>query len=73
MAISRKRSHKKKTCMAFSSVGVSREILDYQAYAFAKDLHVEIVMAAQIRWGFTAFRNASDYIQPKSMKASIFV
>ncbi|GFF48190.1 hypothetical protein IFM46972_08489 [Aspergillus udagawae] len=39
---------------------------------FAKDLDVEIAMAAQIRWGFTSFRNASEYIQPKSMKASIF-
>lgn len=42
------------------------------AWAFAKDLDVEIAMAAQIRWGFTSFRNASDYIQPNSMKASIF-
>lgn len=42
------------------------------AWAFAKDLNVEIAMAAQIRWGFTSFRNASDYIQPNSMKASIF-
>ncbi|KAJ5101399.1 hypothetical protein NUU61_003621 [Penicillium alfredii] len=39
---------------------------------FAKDLDVEIGMAAQIRWGFTSFRNASEYIQPNSMKASIF-
>jgi 2,4-dienoyl-CoA reductase-like NADH-dependent reductase (Old Yellow Enzyme family) len=39
---------------------------------FAKDLDVEIAMAAQIRWGFTSFRNASEYIQPNSMKASIF-
>lgn len=37
------------------------------AWAFAKDLDVEIAMAAQI-----SFRNASDYIQPNSMKASIF-
>ncbi|PYH90483.1 NADH-dependent flavin oxidoreductase [Aspergillus ellipticus CBS 707.79] len=36
------------------------------------DLDVEIAMAAQIRWGFTSFRNASEYIQPNSMKASIF-
>lgn len=42
------------------------------AWAFAKDLDVEIAMAAQIRWGFTSFRNASEYIQPNSMKASIF-
>lgn len=42
------------------------------AWAFAKDLDVEIGMASQIRWGFTSFRNASDYIQPNSMKASIF-
>lgn len=42
------------------------------AWAFAKDLDVEISMAAQIRWGFTSFRNASEYIQPNSMKASIF-
>ncbi|KAE8355889.1 FMN-linked oxidoreductase [Aspergillus coremiiformis] len=39
---------------------------------FAKDLDVEIAMAAQIRWGFTAFRNASEYIQPNSMKASFY-
>lgn len=42
------------------------------AWRFAKDLDVEIAMAAQIRWGFTSFRNASEYIQPNSMKASIF-
>lgn len=42
------------------------------AWQFAKDLDVEIAMAAQIRWGFTSFRNASEYIQPNSMKASIF-
>ncbi|CAG7924874.1 unnamed protein product [Penicillium olsonii] len=42
------------------------------AWAFAKDLDVEIAMAGQIRWGFTSFRNASEYIQPNSMKASIF-
>ncbi|KAJ5379794.1 uncharacterized protein N7496_002222 [Penicillium cataractarum] len=42
------------------------------AWHFAKDLDVEIAMAAQIRWGFTSFRNASGYIQPNSMKASIF-
>lgn len=42
------------------------------AWHFAKDLNVEIAMAAQIRWGFTSFRNASEYIQPNSMKASIF-
>lgn len=42
------------------------------AWAFAKDLDTEIAMAAQIRWGFTSFRNASEYIQPNSMKASIF-
>jgi 2,4-dienoyl-CoA reductase-like NADH-dependent reductase (Old Yellow Enzyme family) len=42
------------------------------AWAFAKGLDVDIGMAAQIRWGFTSFRNASDYIQPNSMKASIF-
>ncbi|KAF7715328.1 NADH:flavin oxidoreductase/NADH oxidase family protein [Penicillium ucsense] len=41
-------------------------------WAFAKDLDVEIAMAGQIRWGFTSFRNASEYIQPNSMKASIF-
>lgn len=41
-------------------------------WQFAKDLDVEIAMAAQIRWGFTSFRNASEYIQPNSMKASIF-
>ncbi|KAE8403183.1 hypothetical protein BDV37DRAFT_283980 [Aspergillus pseudonomiae] len=39
---------------------------------FAKDLDIEIAMAAQIRWGFTSFRNASEYIQPNSMKASTF-
>ncbi|KAJ5109292.1 hypothetical protein N7456_005967 [Penicillium angulare] len=42
------------------------------AWHFAKDLDVEITMAAQIRWGFTSFRNASEYIQPNSMKASFF-
>jgi 2,4-dienoyl-CoA reductase-like NADH-dependent reductase (Old Yellow Enzyme family) len=42
------------------------------AWAFAKDLDTEIAMAGQIRWGFTSFRNASEYIQPNSMKASIF-
>ncbi|KAJ5730497.1 uncharacterized protein N7483_005005 [Penicillium malachiteum] len=42
------------------------------AWAFAKDLDVEIAMAGQIRWGFTSFRNASEYIQPNSMKACIF-
>ncbi|BCR91363.1 NADH:flavin oxidoreductase/NADH oxidase [Aspergillus chevalieri] len=42
------------------------------AWHFAKDLDVEIAMAAQIRWGFTSSRNASEYIQPNSMKASIF-
>jgi 2,4-dienoyl-CoA reductase-like NADH-dependent reductase (Old Yellow Enzyme family) len=42
------------------------------AWQFAKDLDVEIAMAAQIRWGFTSFRDASEYIQPNSMKASIF-
>lgn len=42
------------------------------AWQFAKDLDVEIAMAAQIRWGFTRFRNASEYIQPNSMKACIF-
>lgn len=42
------------------------------AWKFAQDLDVEIAMAAQIRWGFTSFRNASEYIQPNSMKASIF-
>ncbi|KAL4921266.1 NADH-dependent flavin oxidoreductase [Aspergillus aurantiobrunneus] len=42
------------------------------SWHFAKDLNVEIAMAAQIRWGFTSFRNASEYIQPNSMKASIF-
>ncbi|KAE8157301.1 FMN-linked oxidoreductase [Aspergillus tamarii] len=42
------------------------------AWHFAKDLDVEIAMAAQIRWGFTSFRNASEYIKPNSMKASIF-
>ncbi|RDW79390.1 aldolase-type TIM barrel [Coleophoma cylindrospora] len=41
-------------------------------WQFAKDLDVEIAMAAQIRWGFTSFRNASEYIQPNSMKACIF-
>jgi 2,4-dienoyl-CoA reductase-like NADH-dependent reductase (Old Yellow Enzyme family) len=41
-------------------------------WQFAKDLDVEIAMAGQIRWGFTSFRNASDYIQPNSMKACIF-
>ncbi|KAJ5917937.1 hypothetical protein N7454_010312 [Penicillium verhagenii] len=42
------------------------------AWAFAKDLDVEIAMAGQIRWGFNSFRNASEYIQPNSVKASIF-
>ncbi|OQD77115.1 hypothetical protein PENDEC_c003G04842 [Penicillium decumbens] len=42
------------------------------AWAFAKDLDIEISMAGQIRWGFTSSRNASEYIQPNSMKASIF-
>jgi 2,4-dienoyl-CoA reductase-like NADH-dependent reductase (Old Yellow Enzyme family) len=42
------------------------------AWAFAKDLDTEIAMAAQIRWGFSSSRNASEYIQPNSMKASIF-
>lgn len=42
------------------------------AWQFAKDLDVEIAMAAQIRWGFTSSRNSSEYIQPNSMKASIF-
>lgn len=42
------------------------------AWQFAKDLDVEIAMAAQIRWGFISFRNASEYIQPNSTKASIF-
>ena len=42
------------------------------AWAFAKDLDVEIAMAGQIRWGFNSFRNASEYIQPNSMKAAIF-
>lgn len=42
------------------------------AWHFAKELDVEIAMASQIRWGFTSFRNASEYIQPNSMKASIF-
>ncbi|EKV15578.1 2,4-dienoyl-CoA reductase [Penicillium digitatum] len=42
------------------------------AWKFAKDLDVEIAMAGQIRWGFTSFRNASEYIQPNSMKACIF-
>ncbi|OGE48380.1 hypothetical protein PENARI_c029G03340 [Penicillium arizonense] len=42
------------------------------AWQFAKDLDVEIAMAGQIRWGFTSFRNASEYIQPNSMKACIF-
>ncbi|CDM30221.1 hypothetical protein DTO013E5_8583 [Penicillium roqueforti] len=41
-------------------------------WQFAKDLDVEIAMAGQIRWGFTSFRNASEYIQPNSMKACIF-
>ncbi|GIJ86531.1 hypothetical protein Asppvi_005420 [Aspergillus pseudoviridinutans] len=41
-------------------------------WAFAKDLDVEIAMAAQIRWGFTSSRNSSEYIEPNSMKASIF-
>lgn len=41
-------------------------------WQFAKDLDVEIAMPGQIRWGFTSFRNASEYIQPNSMKASIF-
>ncbi|PLB53907.1 FMN-linked oxidoreductase [Aspergillus steynii IBT 23096] len=41
-------------------------------WQFAKDLDVEIAMAAQIRWGFTSSRNASEYIEPNSMKASIF-
>ena len=41
-------------------------------WQFAKDLDVEIAMAAQIRWGFTSFRDASEYIQPNSIKASIF-
>ncbi|KAJ5119191.1 hypothetical protein N7448_010897 [Penicillium atrosanguineum] len=41
-------------------------------WAFAKDLDTEIAMAGQIRWGFTSFRNASEYIQPNSMKACIF-
>lgn len=41
------------------------------AWAFAKDLDVEIAMAGQIRWGFTSFRNASEYIQPNSYKAVI--
>ncbi|KAJ5383164.1 Aldolase-type TIM barrel [Penicillium concentricum] len=42
------------------------------AWKFAQDLDVEIAMAGQIRWGFTSFRNASEYIQPNSMKACIF-
>ncbi|KAE8154537.1 FMN-linked oxidoreductase [Aspergillus avenaceus] len=42
------------------------------AWHFAKDLDVEISMANQIRWGFTSSRNSSAYIQPNSMKASIF-
>ncbi|KAJ5623469.1 2-4-dienoyl-CoA reductase [Penicillium lividum] len=42
------------------------------AWAFAKDLDVEIAMAGQIRWGFNSFRTASEYIQPNSVKASIF-
>ncbi|KAJ5909473.1 Aldolase-type TIM barrel [Penicillium tannophilum] len=42
------------------------------AWAFAKDLNVEIAMAGQIRWGFNSFRNASEYIQPNSMKATLF-
>ncbi|PLB48711.1 NADH-dependent flavin oxidoreductase [Aspergillus steynii IBT 23096] len=42
------------------------------AWHFAKDLDVEISMAAQIRWGFTSSRNSSEYILPNSMKASIF-
>ncbi|KAI9038239.1 NADH-dependent flavin oxidoreductase [Aspergillus affinis] len=42
------------------------------AWHFSKDLNVEISMAAQIRWGFTSSRGSSDYIQPNSMKASIF-
>ncbi|KAL4773309.1 FMN-linked oxidoreductase [Aspergillus nidulans var. acristatus] len=42
------------------------------AWAFAKDLDTEIAMAAQIRWGFTSFSNASEYVQPNSLKASIF-
>lgn len=42
------------------------------AWQFAKDLDVEIAMAAQIRWGFTSFRNASEYIQPNSTKATLF-
>jgi 2,4-dienoyl-CoA reductase-like NADH-dependent reductase (Old Yellow Enzyme family) len=33
------------------------------AWHFAKNLDVEI--PAQIRWGFTSFRNASAYIQAK--------
>ncbi|KAJ5884765.1 hypothetical protein N7495_009275 [Penicillium taxi] len=41
-------------------------------WAFAKDLDVEIAMPGQIRWGFTPFRAASDYIMPNSMKASLF-
>lgn len=41
-------------------------------WQFAKDLDVEIAMAAQIRWGFTSFRNASEFIQPNFMKGSVF-
>ncbi|KAJ5579545.1 uncharacterized protein N7459_005530 [Penicillium hispanicum] len=41
------------------------------AWQFAKDLDVEIAMAGQIRWGFVSSRNASEYIQPNSVKASI--
>ncbi|KAL4876410.1 NADH-dependent flavin oxidoreductase [Aspergillus karnatakaensis] len=42
------------------------------AWRFARDLDVEIAMACQIRWGFTRFRNASEFILPNSMKASFY-
>ncbi|KAJ5220401.1 hypothetical protein N7468_009605 [Penicillium chermesinum] len=42
------------------------------AWAFANDLGTEIAMAGQIRWGFTSFRNASEYINPSAYKKDIF-
>jgi 2,4-dienoyl-CoA reductase-like NADH-dependent reductase (Old Yellow Enzyme family) len=42
------------------------------AWQFAKHLDVEIAMAAQIRWGFTSWRNASEYIKPNEMKVTLF-
>ncbi|KAJ5320055.1 hypothetical protein PENANT_c025G01255 [Penicillium antarcticum] len=42
------------------------------AWQYAKHLDVEISMAAQIRWGFTSWQNASEYIQPNAMKVTLF-